>query len=273
MIERPAGTQAGLRRHQTVTLLLCLGLWFGPASAEALPVYRKMVKQKSGRLVSCLLCHDKDSWEPNAFGLEFLKAGRTSAALEKVGGMDIDQDGAPDLEELRAGASPVDPGSTPKSPGDWLKQLSPLRPPEKQLRVLFPGATSFAAVEEGELKPLAVKRLAKNLGRGLREEERLQVYYEAFGEGARLGSATYVSTEDEDPAIFLLGLNEEGRVAGVLKVHSPKKLDMEFLGGLAGMDGPGLAKLEKEPLPSKENSAIARVVRSAAAALAARLIR
>ena len=238
--------------------------------ASALPVYRKMVKQKAGRMVSCLLCHDKDSWDPNAFGLEFLKAGRSPAALDKAAAWDVDMDGFKDLDELKAGSSPIDPRSTPEKPGEWLKKVPPLRAPEKQLRKIFADAASFRPIEDGESTSSDVAKLADVLGRPPRDEERLQVYYEALKDEKRVGAATYATTEGDEPIIVMVGLGQDGRVASVVRVHSEKKLDPAFLARFSGLDEAGLAALEKEKLPAP-NADIAGAVRAASAALNARL--
>lgn len=237
--------------------------WSLAAKASALPVYRRLASDAAGRRLSCLLCHDPQSWESTAFGEAFSEAGRDLSAPAEAGKGDIDGDGFEDFEELKAGASPIDPASTPKKPGDWLQRVPPHKPPERKLKDILPGA-SLATVEEGELPAGAAPPAGPA---EWSDEERLQVLYAARREGKDAGGATYAATPGKEPRIVLLAVDAAGRILAVKNSHDTRSVAPELLKSYVGKTPSEAAKLGKDDADKALSQAVAR----AAAALLLRL--
>src|SRR6185295_14039738 len=145
----------------SLILLAALGL----SEVEAFPNYAVLYKSTFTYLPSCTACHEQESWEPNDFGKDFLKQGRSRFPFENIAKKDSDGDGIANYLEIQAKSNPGDPHSTPKRPGDWLDQAG-IRPPKKILAAAFPGSSDFK-VREVVLDAAQTKALTKAWGETL----------------------------------------------------------------------------------------------------------
>lgn len=214
---------------------LIIGLvWHGGSSLFALPVYRTMVSAKKGMTVNCTLCHQSDSWELTKYGKDFSKKGRDFKAIEALDAMDSDQDGFTTADEWKAGSNPGDPASTPKHPGNWLKEVKPTFPPKKILSPLFPGEISYH-VQEEPLKDAVIVDIEKALGRKLRDEEKYPTLFWVMEKGQPAGVASYATFTSPDGDLNVaLVVMKESKILKLHPQHVHKKTFVPFLSQFTG---------------------------------------
>lgn len=88
-------------------------------------IKKKYPDPKIAKTLTCAICHadmTADRTKMTLFGQDFKKL--TGAATEKIAKLeklDSDKDGFTNLEELKAGANPSDPKSTPKTVASQAK--------------------------------------------------------------------------------------------------------------------------------------------------------
>ncbi len=88
---------------------LLLGASISSVSVAAIPEYSKDLP--SSLKNNCKVCHERASGGPvNSFGRDYT---RLASDLEALSGLDSDDDGYTNGEELAAGSLPGDPNSTP----------------------------------------------------------------------------------------------------------------------------------------------------------------
>lgn len=185
------------------------------APAWAFPNYAFLYKSTFSYLPSCLACHEQESWEPNGFGKQFLKAGRDLKAFAAIQDADGDQDGITNYLEIAAKANPGDPASRPGRTGDWLRDAG-IRPPKKNLAKAFPAARTYRTLEY-PLTEDARRDLEQALGAPAPDESRFSVLFPAFAEKDLQGIGTYLSVDlpghEGHPTLLFIGSDRPGRLS------------------------------------------------------------
>jgi len=231
-------------------------LLFLATPLHAFPNYALMYKSAFTYLPSCLACHDKDSWDPNKFGKQFGKNGRSRKTFEAVAGLDADGDGIANSIEIQARSNPGDPRSTPKSPGDWLKETG-IRPPKKILRVAFPGASDFK-VREVIMDEKQAGELSTAWGEPIPDESRYCAIFDASDNAAKAGSGTYLSVDlpgADGPSLLFIASAKPGILSFLkfVEYDGTKKLAKEKVWkGLLGKSRADLLKDTSVKGPEKE---------------------
>lgn len=186
-----------------------------PTCAAAFPNYAILFKSTFTYLPSCTVCHQADSWENNDFGKQFRDEGRSLKALEKIANRDADGDAIANYLEILAKSNPGDPRSTPKRPGDWLKDAA-IRPPKKLMKFAFPDADAYE-VREMELRGERAKAVEKLWGAPLPDESRYAALFVALKEGKPSGAGTYLSVElpgyEAKPTLLFVAADAAGKLA------------------------------------------------------------
>ncbi|MBI4368951.1 MAG: hypothetical protein HY547_01835, partial [Elusimicrobia bacterium] len=194
----------------------------------ALPPFKAVVEAKYSMKMNCTLCHLQDSWELNHYGIGFLRGGLSLGAVEGMDNSDSDKDGTLTKDELNAGSNPGDPASTPSRPGNWLKNILPLKPPVKMLMEVFDEATAFAVLER-PLTTNEVARLKTSTGVvSIEDADKYAVVFLAKRNDVVIGGACYVGVLEEggrgpELNVFLLSVNPNGRILSLAPVHVHKK--------------------------------------------------
>lgn len=254
------------------SILLALAL---AAPARALPPYQRLFQAKYRYRPSCALCHERDSDELNGYGRSFFKSERSAAGFAGIESGDQDGDGVPSGAEIRDRSNPGDPRSKPGRPGGWLDRVPPAPAPERPLRAFFPDADTIVVRER---EPAAGRRreAERRLGRPLREEEALPVYFEALRGGVSLGAAVYGSARAERPCAFLAGFARAPggglRVAGLRLVSCARSglKSGSFLDRFKGRSAENLGAIPApRPEAAREAAAFAESLRAAAVVLEA----
>lgn len=244
--------------------VLCLILLGTVSStARALPNYARLYKEKYGYLPNCSVCHKLQDWRMNDYGEAFEGGGRALAALEAADGKDSDGDGVKNGEEARARANPGDPHSTPKRPGDWLKDAA-VRPPSKRL------AKAFPRHKDAEVLMPALDDAGRRTLEAFGDEALFPVVFAVKdAEGRRIGSAMYVSYDlpEEGSPMVLVMADDARALTAVEFVHhagGSAVKDARFLEGFRGRtletlgDGPAAP-----PGAAADAKALAQGVRKA----------
>ncbi|MBI4248573.1 MAG: hypothetical protein HY611_03635 [Elusimicrobia bacterium] len=183
-------------------LALILTAFLG-GNSFALPPYQRLFNAHYGFKPNCTACHDADNWDLTGYGKGFSKNGADLKAFPKLEELDLDEDGAKTLEEIKAKANPGDPRSTPKEPGLWLENIPPVHAPKKHLQALFPGSDRYELQEE-KIEDKERARIEKILGAPLRDQDLYPTYFIAYKEDAPLGAALYTSSAKSD-SYYLAG--------------------------------------------------------------------
>jgi hypothetical protein len=110
-----------MKRRVILTAVLGLFIVFLPSiitETIAIPEYAKDLPQSLKN--NCNVCHEKNSGGPlNVFGQDYVRSGLN---IDAISGLDSDDDGFENGEELAAGALP---GFSTSSPGNKRKELDP----------------------------------------------------------------------------------------------------------------------------------------------------
>jgi hypothetical protein len=116
-----SGARLGIVAVPLLVLACIPGLLLVAGRVQALPAYDRLFKQKYQYSTNCAACHISGGGSQNTgYGRDFLGAGATLEAFDRIAKMDSDGDGFSNIDEIQARSNPGDSKSTPKTPGDWL---------------------------------------------------------------------------------------------------------------------------------------------------------
>lgn len=251
-------------RPQSKIALASLLLLSGHGSARAFPNYAVLFKSTFTYLPSCLACHEQDSWDNNDFGKQFGDAGRDLKAFAAIPNKDADGDGFSNYAEILAKSNPGDPHSTPKRPGDWLKEAG-VHAPKKLLQSAFAGSSRFE-VREYPLDEKQVKALSDRWGGALPDESRFSVLFQAYKDTELAGTGTYLSVDlpgFDGPTLLFIGSDKPGTLSflKLIEYDGTRSLQKEKAwAAIIGKNGEGILKDASIKGPPKEIEAFKKAV-------------
>jgi hypothetical protein len=252
--------------NSKVGLFLITGVILGwsVVDACALPSSRRIFEAKYGYKATCALCHEKGGGSAaNDYGKAFLRAGANAPAFAKIESKDSDGDGISNGQEIQSRANPGDPRSTPDKVGDWLADAGKVPIPDKPLKVLFPGAEAFAAVE-GSLDEAQVTFVQDKTGERLADDDKVPTFYFAIAQGKRYGVAQFVRVEGtKQPMSVAVALDIKGQITAVkvLKSEEDKRFSAEaFLKQFVGKTIKDSLKVGTDVTPVSGEEALSRTV-------------